>query len=151
MTLHTLSLLASLDFSQWKTSVSRYATMRARLLASLRGFYEVLDTPNHFLTAAEAARGKELGMSFLRDYNNLSHAAVTRGELRWQMTMKFHYFAHALDQLVWANPKHASTYRGESFVGKVSKVALSASYVKANLCSGGPADAETPSRQGLYE
>ena len=123
--------------AEFDGSTSRYAAARARLLDALVGFYEVLDSQEQILTADEAEKGKALGLTFLREYNYLSHHSVSNGELRWQMTLKMHYLAHACDQLVWANPKHGSTYRGESFVGKISKVALSASYGKPAYVLGG--------------
>ena len=61
------------------------------------------------------------------------------GQWRPQMaiTVKFHYVAHAAEHLVWANPKFTSTYPGESYVGGISKVALSAALGKPVVALGG--------------
>ena len=114
-----------------------YHRVRTRMVASLLAFYSIVDLPKLLLTPEEARAGHTAIMQFLRDYSWLSSNAMRQGKLRWQLTIKFHYMAHAADLLRWYNPKFSSTYPGESFVGKISKVALSASMGKPAFALGG--------------
>ena len=116
---------------------STYNFTRARLLDSLISFYTVVDSKKLVLSQQEARQGKRHVLMFLRDYATLSKQAMDQGLLKWQLTIKFHYLAHAAELLVWANPKFSSTYTGESFVGKVAKVAASASIGKPPVALGG--------------
>ena len=116
---------------------STYTATRARLLDSLLAFYSLVDSHNLVLSNQEAAQGRMHLLMFLTDYSILSRRAVDAGVLKWQMTIKFHYLAHAAEGLVWANPKFTSTYAGESYVGKISKIAVSAAMGKPSALLGG--------------
>ena len=116
---------------------SPYHRVRARMIASLLNFYNIVETPRLLLSQEEAHNGKMHIMQFLKDYSWLSSHSMHQGKVRWQLTIKFHYLAHAADLLKWYNPKFSSTYPGESYVGKIAKVALSASMGKPAYALGG--------------
>ena len=117
--------------------VDAYATTRAQMLTCLLEFYAVLSSKEQFLTPEAANRGRRMGLEFLRHYSWLSHTSLQQGLLRWQMTMKFHYMAHACEQLQWSNLRWASTYRGESYVGQVAKIGYASSFGKPPYFIGG--------------
>ena len=122
---------------EYDPSMSEYAMTRKEMLTSLIAFYTTLDTKNFFFTPEQAAAGKMQGLTFLKNYVWLAHYARQAGHLRWQVTVKFHYVAHACELLKWANPKYGSTYQGESYVGRISRIALTASYGKPSYLLGG--------------
>ena len=75
-------------------------------------------------------RAQDCIRRFLYHYNCLSNDAQTAKRLTWQLTIKFHYFAHSADTLPFLNPKRTSTYMFESFIGKLAKVGRAAAYGK---------------------
>ena len=133
---HFLPVLQAL-MQKYDKVDSPYTRARNRMLVSLIQFYQVLDTPNPLLSQQQAEEGKTHLLQWLKDYSWLSAQALEQGQLRWQITVKFHYVAHAAELLQFYNPKYTSTYAGESFVGKISKIALSASYGKPSYSLGG--------------
>ena len=106
-------------------------------MRSLLAFYHIVDSHDLFLSPPSVEEGRAHILSFLKDYSWLANDAVQKGQLKWQMTIKFHYLAHAAELLKWSNPKFCSTYPGEAFVGRVSKMALSSAMGKPSYSLGG--------------
>ena len=121
-----LSVMQELD----KTK-SVYTGHRLQMLTALVQFYKVVDSHEYFLTKREVATARQALSDFLLHYTWLSNDAIKRGLVRWQVTIKFHYLCHASETLAWSNPRWASTYAGESFVGKIAKIAFGSSLGKA--------------------
>ena len=114
-----------------------YSRHRMQVLDSLVRFYAIVDVPNLFLPRESIAEAQRLIGTFLESYSWLAYAAMEGGLLRWQVTVKFHYLAHAASLLRWTNVKFTSTYPGEAFVGKVAKIAWTASLGKPAYSLGG--------------
>ena len=114
-----------------------YAMRRKEVVDSLVRLYEILDHNDLFLPRVLVMEGQTVIAKFLRAYNWLAHSALQGGRLRWQLTVKFHYLAHAAELLQWTNLKFSSTYPGEAFVGKVAKIAWTASLGKPAYSLGG--------------
>ena len=105
---------------------------RCRLAAvtELSRFYGILDEPVFHLRPSRVAEGKRCIQSFLDNYVWLTDEALENMRMRWQLTIKFHYFRHQKDLLQFLNPKYGSCYPGESFVGKLARISHSCSYGK---------------------
>ena len=114
-----------------------YQRTRLRMVRALVDFYNIVSVPKVLLNMEEATQGRNAIMQFLREYSWLAHRALQNGEVRWQLTIKFHYLCHAADLLQYYNPKFASTYPGESFVGKISRIAQSSMMGKPGYAVGG--------------
>ena len=120
---HFLPVLAKL--LELDGSTGLYQKVRHEMLSNLMKFYSLIDTTDMFLELGVAKEAKATINNFLKCYSWLCNNAVQQGQRKWQMTVKFHYLAHAADELVWANPKHGSTYGAESFVGKITRIGVS--------------------------
>ena len=116
---------------------SEYSKIRDGMVGALVRFYEILDSKELFLSGVLVAEGQLTLRNFLQGYTWLAYRAIQRGQLRWQVTIKFHYVAHAVALLRWSNLRFSSTYPGESFVGKVSRIAFTASLGKPAYALGG--------------
>ena len=108
---HFLEVLATV-LMEVDATQSAYTRHRAQALTSLVDLYKILDDTSHFLEPAKVREGEALILKFLQSYTWLAHQALQKGELRWQLTIKFHYLAHAASKLRWSNVKHSSTYPG---------------------------------------
>ena len=122
---------------EFDPSTSPYARQRQQVVHSLVRLYEILDHPDLFLTSALAKEGNQVISEFLKAYTWLANDALQAGRLRWQVTIKFHFLAHAALLLPWSNLRFSSTYPGEAFVGRVARIAFSASLGKPAFSLGG--------------
>ena len=99
-----------------------YKQVRKSMVQALLEFYSVVDTVDMFLEPDNVRKGQMAINNFLKCYAWLCQYSLNKGVKQWQMTVKFHYLAHAADFLAFINLKHSSTYVAEGFVGKVAKI-----------------------------
>ncbi len=115
----------------WTRVGNEHDLHRLSAIQHLCRFYAACSSPNTFLSPEEIRVATESCRAFLLHYSWLTSESIGLGLCRWQMTVKFHYFAHAPEQLRYLNPRHGSCYAAESFIGKLAKIAHSASFGKS--------------------
>ena len=59
---------------------------------------------------------EESAKLFLQHYTWLTSYMIRPELIRWQLTIKFNFCAHAPAQLAYLNPKHATCYAAESCI-----------------------------------
>ena len=133
---HYLKVMQQL-LVEFQPVATPYIERRNAMVANLLRFYAIVEEKGFFLSPEEAEEGERMVQSFLQNYTWLAKRALNQGELRWQVTIKMHYLAHAAEMLKWSNVRHSSTYPGEAFVGKIAKMAFSASLGKPPYLLGG--------------
>mgnify|MGYP001116255074 CR=1 FL=1 len=121
---------------RWHDPGSAYYVNRLACVALRCRFYAICECAKHVLPPDAATAGGTCIKDFLRHYSLLAEEAVTHNRLRWQVTIKFHYLAHVVDDIHYMNPKYVSTYTPESFIGKLAVVAHSATFGKPGYALG---------------
>eukprot|EP00969_Alexandrium_andersonii_P089221 3938628-Alexandrium_andersonii.AAC.1 len=76
------------------------------------------------MTAAQRERAYTAGHTFLNVYHALAEEAMQARKALWQITPKFHYFCHVLDQLQSSafNPRWSHCFLDESFMGSITRI-----------------------------
>ena len=96
---------------------------RYAMLCALSKFYQVVRSGGFHFTREEAGSAKAAGTHFLVHYSWLAKQAMQSGRLVWNVTPKFHFFAHLCLYTEYENPRAFWVYSGESFVGFASRLA----------------------------
>ena len=95
---------------------------RFLVMRSLTSVYAILDRNGFQLTEQDKEGLKKNAWRVARHFRVLAKAAMGRGLLRWQLTIKMHFFLHLLDQAKSLNPRYGWTYQYENFVQKILRV-----------------------------
>jgi hypothetical protein len=98
---------------------------RLRCLEHMQTFYEVVHSSDIVLSGDQANRVLRAVHSSILHYSWLANFYARQGVLLYLMVPKFHFWFHAAQMARWCNPKFASTYSSEDFVGRVAAVAAS--------------------------
>ena len=81
-----------------------------------------------FPSAPEADLALQLMETALASYGFLNREAETRNRLLYNMVPKVHYAWHLAYNFRFMNPRYTWTYKCESWVGRISKIAASCSH-----------------------
>ena len=98
--------------------------------SSLCQVHEILYRNGFFFPPGEYALFSQGVRNTCLDMMRLRTMAEDRGQLLFQITPKFHYFCHLIQQARLMNPRWVSNYMEESIVGKTTRIWTS--------CANGP-------------
>ena len=107
---------------------------------SLEKLVALWDEAGTFLTPAEFSKGMALGKEFLLAYKWLNAWSLEKGRHSFAIVVKHHTFIHLLWNSKFLNPKRHWNFKGEDFVGRISRMAHSISFgvsstrVSSKLC-----------------
>jgi hypothetical protein len=90
-------------------------------------FYDTCDSQDMFMTPAAARFCKAQMEQLLEEYTWLNQAC-SESDYYCNIVPKCHYCWHLADSAKYLNPRHAWTYKCESWVGKVSTIAAACAY-----------------------
>lgn len=65
-------------------------------------------------------------------YHDLNQWAADEGRSAFHVVHKFHTFLHTIQQAKYLNPKLNTCWRGEDYVGHLSKLAHSVAFVRSD-------------------
>ena len=86
------------------------------------------DNAANTLTSDEFDYSILLGERFFNLYHDLNQWAADEGRSAFHVVHKFHTLLHTIQQAKYLNPKLNTCWRGEDFVGHLSKLAHSVSF-----------------------
>ena len=92
---------------------------------------DLMDSSKLFPSDDEASQEMECMNTFFESYSNL--AAKAESAKLWHKTIKFHMCRHLAASFQWSNPKFKWCFANEDYVGRISKLARSASFVTSLL------------------
>ena len=95
---------------------------------SLEKLVKLWDEADMFLSAKEFAKSMALGKEFLDAYKWLHDWSARESRNSFAIVAKHHTFIHLLWNSKFFNPRSHWCYRGEDFVGHISKMAHSVSF-----------------------
>ena len=89
----------------------------------------IIDDHNHelCLPPGEASHLKNHVREFLKTYTTIGHMTEERGDLLWNMTVKFHMLWHLADRAKYLCPRRGACLIDEDFVGRTKDVAQASS------------------------
>ena len=87
--------------------------------------YDLVMASRLFMTAGEATLVLEYAEEFLVHYNWLATEALDAGDIRWGMTVKFHFLWHIAWFARYQAPRACWCYSFEDFIGKIQACAMS--------------------------
>ena len=96
--------------------------------SSLEKLVSLWDAADLFLTEEQFAQSLTLGKEFLDSYKWLNSWSLEKGRNSFGIVAKFHTFIHLLWNCQFGNPRGHWNFRGEDFVGHMSKMAHSVSF-----------------------
>ena len=114
---HLLPVVADLG------AESRRDIHRLAALDHLTAIYDVYAVADEVLSETVHEELMEHVEGFLLEYNWLAHRSMSRGELCYPFTSKFHYVWHIVHQSLYLNPRFTWCYPFESFIGKICRTA----------------------------
>ncbi|OLQ12748.1 hypothetical protein AK812_SmicGene3343 [Symbiodinium microadriaticum] len=97
-----------------------------QLYDSMSQLLDLMDSSGLFSSDDEASQAMERMNTFLESYSNL--AAKAESDKLWRKTIKFHMCRHLAASFQWGNPKFVWCFANEDYVGRISKLAHSASF-----------------------
>ena len=86
------------------------------------------DDAGLFLKKKEFETSMLLAEKFLNSYDYLHRWALEKGRKLFNVVHKHHSFLHLVQSCQFFNPKATTTFRGEDFVGHISKMSHSVSF-----------------------
>ena len=95
---------------------------------SLEKLVALWDEAETFLTPSQFAKSMALGKEFLLSYKWLNSWSLEKDRNSFAIVIKHHTFIHLLLNSKYMNPRRQWCFRGEDFVGHVSKMAHSISF-----------------------
>ena len=111
-----------------KSMLSKDDPVHQGMVKSLQALVELVglfDPADLLLTRAEYSQAVDLGKRFFDHYQDLVDWAQGADRMLWNVTIKFHTLHHLILNSKEINPKYCWNWRGEDFVGKVSKLGMS--------------------------
>lgn len=94
-------------------------------LQALVELVDLFDQADLFLSRAEYSQAVDFGKRFFDHYQDLVGWAKSEDKMLWNVTIKFHMLHHLILNAKEINPKYCWNWRGEDFVGKVSRLGMS--------------------------
>ena len=95
---------------------------------SLEKLVALWDAASTFLTSSEVEKAMNLGKEFLLAYKWLHAWSLEKGRNSFSIVNKFHTFIHMWMGCKFMNPKKQWCFKGEDYVGHISKMAHSISF-----------------------
>ena len=95
---------------------------------SLEKLVALWDAASTFLTSSEVEKAMNLGKEFLLAYKWLHAWSLEKGRNSFSTVNKFHTFIHMWMGCKFTNPKKQWCFKGEDYVGHISKMAHSISF-----------------------
>ena len=111
-----------------KLLLSKEDPLHQSMVQSLQALVELVDLFDQadlFLSRAEYSQAVDLGKRFFDHYQDLVDWAKSEDRMLWNVTIKFHMLHHLILNAKEINPKYCWNWRGEDFVGKVSRLGMS--------------------------
>ena len=96
--------------------------------SSLEKLVALWDAADTFLTPAEFGKAHELGKEFLLSYKWLHSWGLEKKRNSFGIVAKHHSFMHLLENSRYLNPTRHWNFRGEDFVGHISRMCHSISF-----------------------
>ena len=96
--------------------------------SSLEKLVKLWDTAGEFLTPAEFETAMALGKEFLLTYKWLHSWSLEKDRNSFAIVAKHHTFIHLVMNCKFGNPKRQWCFRGEDYVGHISKMCHSISF-----------------------
>ena len=97
-------------------------------LEAITELINLWDNAANTLTSDEFDYSILLGERFFNLYHDLNQWAADEGRSAFHVVHKFHTLLHTIQQAKYLNPKVNTCWRGEDFVGHLSKLAHSVSF-----------------------
>ena len=120
-----------LSASIWLLHCSQWSRKPLKKVQSLEAITELItlwDNAANTLTSDEFDYSILLGERFFNLYHDLNQWAADEGRSAFHVVHKFHTLLHTIQQAKYLNPKVNTCWRGEDFVGHLSKLAHSVSF-----------------------
>ncbi|CAE7490432.1 unnamed protein product [Symbiodinium sp. CCMP2592] len=96
-------------------------------LECMSDLVEVFDAADMFLADNEFRKAESLAKGFLDSYSFLNQWPLEKGYPGFRIVMKHHTFQHLVENSRFLNPRAHWCFASEDFVGRVSRLAKSAS------------------------
>ena len=122
--LPVLKLMLSLEKDEALGKVHEQMLCAAESLEKLVSLWDGAST---ILTAAEYEESLALGKAFLDAYLFLHHWSLEKDRCSFHIVAKHHTFIHLLWNSKYLNPRMQWCFKGEDFVGQISKLTHSIS------------------------
>ena len=122
--LPVLKLMLSLEKDEALGKVHEQMLCAAESLEKLVSLWDGAST---ILTAAEYEESLALGKAFLDAYLFLHHWSLEKDRCSFHIVAKHHTFIHLLWNSRYLNPRMQWCFKGEDFVGQISKLTHSIS------------------------
>ena len=97
-----------------------------QLYDSMSQLLDLMDNSGFFPSDEEATQAMECMNLFLESYSDLR--ANAESDKLWHKTIKFHMSRHLAAGFQWMNPKRFWCFSNEDYVGRISRLAHSASF-----------------------
>ena len=94
---------------------------RYLVMTHLSSVYSIFDRNGFQITEQDRAALRQHIHRCARHFRILARTATTEGKLRWQLTVKMHFFLHLLDQAKFLNPRYGWTYQYEKLCPEAVK------------------------------
>ena len=94
-----------------------------KMMEGLDQLYRIMHSADVVLTNEEHDEFAAASQVFLLEYTWLSNWAREQNLYRYSVVPKFHYLVHLVDSARACNPRFLWCYRGEDFVGRMSRLA----------------------------
>ena len=125
---HLLSALVPVLEKIWAESMHEQEIKMISAASSLEKLVKLWDEAATFLKDSEFKRSMTLGKEFLDSYRWLSSWSLEKDRNSFGIVAKHHTFIHLLWNSKHLNPRVAWCFRGEDFVGHISKMTHSVSH-----------------------
>jgi hypothetical protein len=121
-TRHVVPFLVSL--AQRHNSHSVHDQRRLAVCKGLNRSYKIMEAAGIFLDERDKAELKELSLTMMTCYRNLSLEAAAKSERKWKMKPKLHETQHILEDFTWINPRHVWLYADEDLQRIIKLIAV---------------------------
>jgi hypothetical protein len=93
------------------------------LMEGLNCMYDSVHDSGITMTPAQALEFQKATQKFVMEYTWLANFAMREGKNMYSVVPKHHYAVHLSQQSDFINPRFTWCYKGEDFVGKLSRLA----------------------------
>ena len=115
-------VLAAICEEDLKRTPSLLAAHRFEVLSHLSSVYDIFDRNGFQISEEDKVSLDNHVRGCAMHFKVLARNAIRLGKLRWQLTVKMHFFQHIAHQSRFLNPRFGWTYQYENFVQKLLRV-----------------------------
>ena len=112
----------------FEKSAKPHEKLIVEALETITELITLWDNADSTLTSDEFNYSTLLGERFFMIYHDLNQWAARQGRSAFHVVHKIHKFLHTIQQAKYPNPKLNTCWRGEDYVGHLSKLAHSVSF-----------------------